>query len=110
MKVYIHTLGCKVNQYESQALETVLSSRGHEIVSRDGDFDVFIVNTCAVTAESGRKSRQIIRQLKASHPDAVCAVCGCYSQISPGVLRPSAQECHQNPRARSTKLRWAVRA
>ena len=83
MKVHIHTLGCKVNQYESQALEMLLRARGHEICPRDGDFDVFIVNTCAVTAESGRKSRQIIRQLKASHPNALCAVCGCYSQISP---------------------------
>ncbi len=83
MKVYIHTLGCKVNQYESQALAAVLTSRGHTIVSRSGDFDVFIVNTCAVTGESGRKSRQAVRQLKASAPDVVCAVCGCYSQMSP---------------------------
>ena len=83
MKIYIHTLGCKVNQYESQAIEAILKSKGHELCSKDDDFDAFIVNTCAVTAESGRKSRQIIRQLKASHPDAICAVCGCYSQISP---------------------------
>ena len=63
-------------------MERILSERGHEICARDDDFDAFIVNTCAVTAESGRKSRQIIRQLKSLHPDAVCAVCGCYSQIS----------------------------
>ena len=75
MKIYIHTLGCKVNQYESQAIEAILKSKGHELCSKDDDFDAFIVNTCAVTAESGRKSRQIIRQLKASHPDAICAVC-----------------------------------
>ena len=83
MKVYIHTLGCKVNQYESQALAAVLNSRGHAVVPRSGDFDVFIVNTCAVTAESGRKSRQAIRRLKAEQPGALCAVCGCYSQMSP---------------------------
>ena len=87
MKVYIHTLGCKVNQYESQALATVLTSRGHTVVPRSGDFDVFIVNTCAVTAESGRKSRQAIRRLKAERPDALCAVCGCYSQLSPDDIK-----------------------
>ncbi len=83
MRVYIHTLGCKVNQYESQAIENILQSRGHVICSKDDDLDAFVVNTCAVTAESGRKSRQIIRQLKSAHPGAVCAVCGCYSQIEP---------------------------
>ena len=82
MKVYIHTLGCKVNQYESQAMELILSERGHEICRRDGEYDAFIVNTCAVTAESGRKSRQAVRNLKAARPNSVCAVCGCFSQIS----------------------------
>lgn len=82
MKIYVHTLGCKVNQYESQAMELMLTEKGHTICTKDDDFDAFIVNTCAVTAESGRKSRQIINKLRQSHPDAVCAVCGCYSQIS----------------------------
>lgn len=76
-----------MNQCESQALELLLTERGHTICGKDDDFDAFIVNTCAVTAESGRKSRQIIRQLKQSHPDAVCAVCGCFSQISPESVR-----------------------
>jgi threonylcarbamoyladenosine tRNA methylthiotransferase MtaB len=83
MKIYIQTLGCKVNQYETQAMETMLRGRGHEICSFDDDYDAFIVNTCAVTAESGRKSRQAIRRAKQKRPDAVCAVCGCFSQISP---------------------------
>ena len=83
MKIHIHTLGCKVNQYESQAMEVILRSRGHEICGEGGGCDAVIINTCAVTGESGRKSRQAIRRLKAENPDAVCAVCGCYSQISP---------------------------
>ena len=83
MKVYIQTLGCKVNQYETQAMETLLSQRGHTISLTEEGCDVFIINTCAVTAESGRKSRQTIRRLKTNNPDAVIAVCGCYSQVSP---------------------------
>lgn len=83
MKIYIQTLGCKVNQYETQAMETLLSERGHTISLEEDGCDVFIINTCAVTAESGRKSRQTIRRLKSAHPEAVIAVCGCYSQVSP---------------------------
>ncbi len=83
MRFCFETLGCKVNQYETQALETILTSRGHT-ASRAGEgCDAVIVNTCAVTAESGRKSRQAMRRLKKLEPDAVAAVCGCFSQVSP---------------------------
>jgi threonylcarbamoyladenosine tRNA methylthiotransferase MtaB len=83
MRFYFETLGCKVNQYETQALESILLSRGHTL-SRPGDgCDAVIVNTCAVTAESGRKSRQAVRHLKKLEPDAAVAVCGCFSQVSP---------------------------
>ena len=82
MKIYIHTLGCKVNQFESQAMETILAARSHQVVREEAaDCDCYIINTCAVTGESGRKSRQAIRRLKALNPDAVIAVCGCYSQL-----------------------------
>ena len=83
MKVYFHTLGCKVNQYETQAMESLLRERGFEIVTDSGGCDMVIVNTCAVTAESGRKSRQAIRRLKTENPDAVIGVCGCFAQIEP---------------------------
>ncbi len=83
MKYIISTLGCKVNQYETQAMETILQQRGYEAAAQGEKADLVIVNTCAVTAESGRKSRQTIRHLHHEHPDAVVAVCGCYSQISP---------------------------
>lgn len=82
MKYSITTLGCKVNQYESAAMEKLLTERGYT-PSNEGDADAVIINTCAVTAESGRKSRQAIRRMKAENPDAVVAVCGCFSQIEP---------------------------
>ena len=81
MKYAIATLGCKVNQFETQALETLLRSRGHEAVEEGAD--AVIVNTCAVTGESERKSRQALRRLLKGNPGAVAAVCGCFSQLSP---------------------------
>ena len=83
MKYIISTLGCKVNQYETQAMETLLQSHGHEPAKAGERADAVIVNTCAVTAESGRKSRQTIRRLREENPGAVIAVCGCYSQLDP---------------------------
>jgi len=77
------TLGCKVNQYESQAVERLLCERGYEIAVPGEGCDVCIINTCAVTAESERKSRQLIRRMKKSEPNALIAVCGCYSQLEP---------------------------
>ncbi len=83
MRYIISTLGCKVNQYETQAVETILQSRGHQRAAEGELADAVIVNTCAVTAESGRKSRQTVRRLRDENPGAVIAVCGCYSQLSP---------------------------
>ena len=88
MRVFIHTLGCKVNQYETGAMETILRERGHEILSAPEGADAVIINTCAVTAESERKSRQAVRRFKAeAGENAVCAVCGCCSQVSPESVR-----------------------
>ena len=83
MKYIITTLGCKVNQYETQAMETLLAEHGHEAAAPGEPADAVIVNTCAVTAESARKSRQAIRRLRDENPGAVLAVCGCYSQLEP---------------------------
>ena len=84
MRAAIYTLGCKVNQYETQAIEKLLRERGHSVVGFDADADAYIVNTCSVTAVSGQKSRQVIRRARREHPGAVIAVCGCYSQTAPG--------------------------
>ncbi len=80
MRIHIHTLGCKVNQFESAALETMLSQRGHQVTAEETGLDAVIVNTCAVTAEAGRKSRQAVRHFRELNPGAVMAVCGCWSQ------------------------------
>lgn len=82
MKYIISTLGCKVNQYETQAVESMLRERGHRPAGMGDTADIVLVNTCAVTAESGRKSRQAVRRLKGEHPGAIVAVCGCWSQLS----------------------------
>ena len=84
MKIAFYTLGCKVNQYETQALEQVLTGRGHTLVPFDGEADAYIINTCTVTAVSDKKSRQMIRRARKAAPDAVIAVCGCYPQTHPG--------------------------
>ena len=82
MKFHCFTLGCKVNQYEAQAMEQQLVGLGHE-PSAEADSDVFIVNTCTVTAVADRKNRTLLHHLRREHPDALLGVCGCYSQISP---------------------------
>lgn len=86
MKIAIYTLGCKVNQYETQAMETILRQRGHELVEFEEPADAYIVNTCTVTAVSDKKSRQMIRRARRRSQDAVVAVCGCYAQTSPEQL------------------------
>ena len=87
MKYIIYTLGCKVNQYETQAIEALLVSRGHKPCVEGEIADAVIVNTCAVTAEAGRKSRQAIHRLREVNPGAVAAVLGCYSQLSPDAVQ-----------------------
>ena len=83
MRIAIHTLGCKVNQVETAALEAELCRRGHVLVPFEEAADAYIVNTCTVTAVSDKKSRQMIRQARKRSPHAVVAVCGCYAQTDP---------------------------
>ena len=83
MRVAITTLGCKVNQYESQAMEEILLSRGHSLVPFEDPADVYIINSCTVTAVSDKKSRQTVRQARKRAPEAIVALCGCYPQVSP---------------------------
>ena len=79
----IVTLGCRVNQYESEAIAGLLEADGFEIVPFGTPADVTIVNTCTVTAESDRKSRQHIRRAVSASPDGKVIVTGCFAQISP---------------------------
>ena len=85
-----YTLGCKVNQYETQAMEQLLASYGHEIGSFDGDCDCYVINTCSVTAVADKKNRAMIRRCRKEHPQAVIGVCGCYPQHAPEALEALA--------------------
>ena len=82
MKVFFQTLGCKVNQYETEAMQKIFAAAGYEISAAE-TADVIVVNTCTVTALSSQKSRQIIRRAVRANPNAVVAVVGCYAQNSP---------------------------
>ena len=86
MRFAIYTLGCKVNQYETQALERELLRRGHVLVPFEDRADAYIVNTCTVTAVSDKKSRGAIRRAKKENPAAVVGVCGCYAQTDPAAV------------------------
>ena len=80
MRIAFYTLGCKVNQYETQALERLFAGRGHTLVPFEGEADVYVINSCTVTAVSDKKSRQMVRQARKRAPDALIALCGCYPQ------------------------------
>ncbi len=83
-KVGLYTLGCKVSQYETEAISERFLERGFTVLPFDEVCDAYVINTCTVTSESDRKSRQIIRRAISLNPSAVIAVVGCYSQRDPG--------------------------
>lgn len=82
MKIAFHTLGCKVNQYETEAIKEQFAAAGHHIVGEEDFADAYIINTCTVTNLADRKSRQYIRKMKKLNPEAIVAVTGCYAQVS----------------------------
>lgn len=83
MKIAFTTLGCKVNQFETQALELCAREHGHEVCAFSEQADAYVINTCSVTAVSDKKSRQLIRKTVRLHPEALIAVCGCFAQTKP---------------------------
>lgn len=85
-KVVFHTLGCKTNQYDSEAMLERLLGGGYELAQEGEAADLVIVNTCTVTAEADRKSRQMLRQAAAAHPGAIVVAAGCYAQRDPQAL------------------------
>ena len=87
MKFAFYTLGCKTNQYETQAMERLLLDKGHEIGAFDEICDGYVINTCSVTAVADKKNRAVIRRCRRDNPGAVIAVCGCYSQHDPEAIR-----------------------
>lgn len=83
MKVAFATLGCRVNQYESEAMAEKFIKEGYRVVAFEEKADVYVINTCTVTNIGDKKSRQMIRRAKRLNEDAIVAVVGCYSQIAP---------------------------
>ena len=90
MKIAFYTLGCKTNQYETQAMERLLCEQGHEICSFEDDCDCYVINTCSVTAVADKKNRAVIRRCRREHPQAILGVCGCYSQHAAQAVRELA--------------------
>ncbi|MGL5615396.1 MAG: tRNA (N(6)-L-threonylcarbamoyladenosine(37)-C(2))-methylthiotransferase MtaB [Sarcina sp.] len=82
MKVAFSTLGCRVNQYESEAMTEKFIKEGYEVVDFNSFADVYVINTCSVTNMGDKKSRQFISKARRENPDAIIAVVGCYSQIA----------------------------
>lgn len=82
-RVKFATLGCKVNQYETESMEELFKASGYEIAEENHGADLYVINTCTVTNMSDSKSRQMIRRAKKENKNSVVAVVGCYSQVSP---------------------------
>src|SRR6056297_964952 len=82
-----YTLGCKVNQYETEAVIGIFIDSGYQIVDFSEKADVYIVNSCTVTNEAARKTRQIARRAKRKFPDSIVAIVGCYTQAFPDEVK-----------------------
>ena len=87
MKIGFYTLGCKVNQYETQAMEHLFREKGHEVGNFEEACDGYIINTCSVTAVADKKNRAMIRRCRKNSPGSIIGVCGCYSQHAPEAVR-----------------------
>lgn len=83
MRIGFFALGCKVNQYEIEALKEQAAAAGHQVTSAEELADAYVINTCTVTNLADRKSRQVIRRMKRQNPNAIIAVTGCYVQMHP---------------------------
>ncbi len=86
MKIYLESLGCRLNYSEMETLGRQLAEAGHAVVAEAGQADVCVLNTCAVTGEAARKSRQLARKLARSNPAARLAVTGCYATLAPDTV------------------------
>lgn len=84
--VGVLTLGCKVNQYESEAIAEAFEREGFTVLHGDAVCDVYVINTCTVTAESDRKARQLARRMHQRNPAAYILVTGCFAQVAPEAL------------------------
>ena len=81
------TLGCKVNQFETEVMEGLFKEAGYEILPHEAKADIYVINTCSVTSLGDKKSRQLIRRVQRQNPEAIIAVTGCYAQIAPEQIK-----------------------
>ena len=89
-KAALHNLGCKVNAYETEAMQHLLEEAGYEIVPFTQKADVYVINTCSVTNMADRKSRQMLHKAKKNNPDSIVVAAGCFYLASPAVAAASA--------------------
>ena len=97
--IALMTVGCKVNQYETEVLTELFRKEGYEIVPADAPADVYLLNSCTVTATGDQKTRQLLRRMKRQNPSAVAVLTGCYPQAFPKRRRKS-------PRQTSSPASW----
>ena len=89
--LFVH-YGCKVNQYETNAMTEKFINKGYEIVDFNDKADIYIINTCTVTNMADRKSRQMLRRVKEINPQSILIACGCYAQVAKDELAKIMRE------------------
>ena len=102
-KAAFHNLGCKVNAYETEAMQQLLEKAGYEIVPFAPGADVYVINTCTVTNMADRKSRQMLHKAKKMNPHAIVVAAGCYVQVASKELKKDASVDLINGNNRKTK-------
>ena len=110
MKFAFYTLGCKVNQFETQAMEKKLLAMGHALGTFQEPCDGYIINTCTVTAVADKKNRAVIRRCRRENPQAVVGVCGCYAQVSTDAVRDLGVDVISGSAGREDFLGMMIRA
>lgn len=110
MKFAFYTLGCKVNQFETQAMEKQLLEQGHTLGTFSQPCDGYIINTCTVTAVADKKNRAVIRRCRRENPNAVVGVCGCYAQVSTQDVRELGVDVISGSGDRKAFLEMMVKA
>ena len=111
MRFAFYTLGCKTNQYETQAMERLLTQMGHEIGHFDEGCDAYIINTCSVTAVADKKNRAIIRRCRKTNPDAIIGVCLQENSKNPVEIMEKLMSmpfCHRSASRADNSSRFAV--
>ena len=104
MKAAFHTFGCKLNQYETEALASAFTDQGFSLVGSDQPADVYLINTCTVTTKSEQKARRLIRKISRENPEALLVVTGCYAQLNPEQLAVLGENIHVVSQERKASL------